>query len=412
MTGSVGNTFRLAGWQVEADTRTISFGDKCQRLSPRAMAVLEILVEADGHVVSRETLLEKVWPDVTVGEESVTTAVSELRRAFGETRGTAKVIETIQKSGYRLVQPVTRDDETLRLGSPIAFEGATDRDLDALLVCHEVRRLRQSHGPLAYPDALVLCAEAIEEAPNLAIARAEYAITSALHSLYCGGQQDKLQDALEMAEKAVTLRPDLPDGHHALGVTQSALNNRFAARFAYQTALSLGPNDGEVFFQCARALLGFGEIHNAARAAERSAVLLTDCYRPLYVAASAHQLLGNHKRTAILLNAALGRLERRLATDPEEPRALNAMATILAWRGQPEAALEISDRLEARGQSILYYRAATAAFAGQTTDALLGIERLIERGYRQTGWLTYHPGFAQLSGEPRYRRLRQQLEAA
>jgi len=374
------------------------------------MAVLNILAEARGEVVTRETLLDRVWPNVTVGEESVTTAISELRRAFGEKRGSAKVIETVQRAGYRVVLPVSF--EAVPVDLPMSVPSVTGFDLDGLLICQEVRRLRQSAGPLGYEHALSLCESALAPMPECVAVRAEFATTVALSTLYCGMPGSQLQEALKMAESAVRLRPDLPDGHLALGVVQGALNKRFEARYALQTALALGPGDGETFFQCARILFGFGELQNAARAAERACVLLSDDYRPLYVAAAAYQALGVENRPRTLLNAAQARLNSRLALDPEEPRTLNALAAILAWCGQSEVALEIIEGLKARGQNILYYETSTLAFAGDYTNAVRGLERMVDEGYRQSGWLRHDPGLSRLAHEPTYQKLINHFEVA
>ena len=64
--------FCLGGWAVNPATRRISQGEHSRRLSPKALHVLTVLVEAQGSVLARETLLDRVWPEVTVGEEVLT----------------------------------------------------------------------------------------------------------------------------------------------------------------------------------------------------------------------------------------------------------------------------------------------------------------------------------------------------
>ncbi len=94
--------FRLGEWTVDPALREIDNGSQKLRLSPKAMAVLLALEEADGSVVGRGDLLERVWPGVTVGEEVLTQAIAELRRSFGDRARAPNVIETVHKSGYRL----------------------------------------------------------------------------------------------------------------------------------------------------------------------------------------------------------------------------------------------------------------------------------------------------------------------
>ena len=72
-------------------------------LEPRVMRVLAVLAQTPGEVVTREVLTEAVWGDAVVNDESLTRAVSELRKALG---AEASSIETIRGTGYRLARPV------------------------------------------------------------------------------------------------------------------------------------------------------------------------------------------------------------------------------------------------------------------------------------------------------------------
>jgi Tol biopolymer transport system component/DNA-binding winged helix-turn-helix (wHTH) protein len=77
------------------------------RLTPKAMAVLQVLAGQPGQVVTREQLLAEVWPDTLPTNDVVTQAITQLRKALagrGDERGGE--IETIAKTGYRLLAPV------------------------------------------------------------------------------------------------------------------------------------------------------------------------------------------------------------------------------------------------------------------------------------------------------------------
>ena len=78
-------------------------------LSPKAWDVLVHLVRHAGHLVSKQELLDAVWPSAFVEEGIVAVHVSGLRKALGEQRGSIKYIETVAKSGYRFVAPLLRD---------------------------------------------------------------------------------------------------------------------------------------------------------------------------------------------------------------------------------------------------------------------------------------------------------------
>ncbi|MEO1102321.1 MAG: hypothetical protein AAFW98_01095, partial [Pseudomonadota bacterium] len=68
--------FRLGSWFVDPLARKLTDGAIEVTLSPRAAAVLLELCRAQTRTVCREALLDAVWPDVTVGDESLTQAVA------------------------------------------------------------------------------------------------------------------------------------------------------------------------------------------------------------------------------------------------------------------------------------------------------------------------------------------------
>ena len=71
------------------------------------MQVLVCLAAQAGQVVPKERLMRTVWPDTFVGDDVLTRAISELRRVFGDDVRNPRFIQTIPKSGYRLMAPVS-----------------------------------------------------------------------------------------------------------------------------------------------------------------------------------------------------------------------------------------------------------------------------------------------------------------
>jgi TolB-like protein len=77
-------------------------------LGSRAVALLALLVERHGQLVSKDEIFAAVWPGIVVGEANLTVQISALRRVLdnGETGGSC--IQTVFGRGYRFVLPVTR----------------------------------------------------------------------------------------------------------------------------------------------------------------------------------------------------------------------------------------------------------------------------------------------------------------
>lgn len=76
------------------------------RLTVKSLHVLLALVGQHGKVVSREALLEWVWPDTMPTDDVLTQAIGQLRKAFSDDRDAPRYLETISKGGYRLLAPV------------------------------------------------------------------------------------------------------------------------------------------------------------------------------------------------------------------------------------------------------------------------------------------------------------------
>lgn len=80
--------------------------DAPRRITVKALQVLLVLVAHRGSVVSREALLEWVWSGTLPGDDVLTQAVTQLRKAFGDERDAPRYLETIAKGGYRLLADV------------------------------------------------------------------------------------------------------------------------------------------------------------------------------------------------------------------------------------------------------------------------------------------------------------------
>jgi len=76
------------------------------RITAKSIAVLLVLVEHAGRVVGRDALLESVWAGTMPTDDVVTQAITLLRKALGDEREAPAYVETIPKSGYRLLAPI------------------------------------------------------------------------------------------------------------------------------------------------------------------------------------------------------------------------------------------------------------------------------------------------------------------
>lgn len=80
-------------------------------LTLKEFELLFALVTRAGDVVSKDALLDAVWKDVAVAEETLTRNISWLRRKLSVAEGGGNFIETVPKRGYRFTAQVTTSDE-------------------------------------------------------------------------------------------------------------------------------------------------------------------------------------------------------------------------------------------------------------------------------------------------------------
>jgi TolB-like protein len=89
-------------------------------LSKRAVALLHILVERAGALVSKDTLIEGAWTGLAIEESNLTVQIAALRRALGGVPGGEDWIVTLPRRGYRFVGPAVTKSEAQLPAAPTA----------------------------------------------------------------------------------------------------------------------------------------------------------------------------------------------------------------------------------------------------------------------------------------------------
>jgi TolB-like protein/Tfp pilus assembly protein PilF len=104
--------FRLGPFEVVPQRNRIAGPGGETRVEPKTMAVLLELAAAAGGTVDRESLIRAVWPRGFVTDDVLTRCVGQLRKALGDSARTPRFLETVPKTGYRLVAPVRPRTQT------------------------------------------------------------------------------------------------------------------------------------------------------------------------------------------------------------------------------------------------------------------------------------------------------------
>lgn len=114
----------------------LSFHGQEIAVPPKELHVLITLLEAKGQLVHKNLIIDKVWGDHLVGDESLTRCIYSLRRLLRESK-TNKYIDTVYGKGYRFSKPVTvmqhqRQTNGRSKLAVFPFRGAEDAELALL----------------------------------------------------------------------------------------------------------------------------------------------------------------------------------------------------------------------------------------------------------------------------------------
>lgn len=100
--------YEFGRFRIDTAQRLLLRDQEIVALTPKVFEMLLTLVESSGEVVSKDSLMKKVWPDTFVEEGNLTQNISLLRKALGEGQSGHPYIETVARRGYRFAAPVQR----------------------------------------------------------------------------------------------------------------------------------------------------------------------------------------------------------------------------------------------------------------------------------------------------------------
>src|SRR5256885_10595210 len=116
---------RHTRWRVRSDANSAEvtrYVDQCVpvKLEKVPMELLILLLEKDGHLVTRQQIIERLWGnDVFVDtEHGINTAIRKIRQALKDDSDQPRFVQTVKGKGYRFVAAVRSEEHTPELQSP------------------------------------------------------------------------------------------------------------------------------------------------------------------------------------------------------------------------------------------------------------------------------------------------------
>ena len=122
--------YEFGRFRVNTGNRLLLRDQEIVQLTPKVFDILLALVESSGEVISKDSLMKKVWPDSFVEEGNLTQNISLLRKALGEGQNGHQYIETVARRGYRFVAAVRE----FRGGGPDSARDNTSATATAAVV--------------------------------------------------------------------------------------------------------------------------------------------------------------------------------------------------------------------------------------------------------------------------------------
>ena len=93
-------------FRVDFSERLLLCNGKAVPLAPRVFETLVILLENRGHILEKDELIKRLWPDTFVEESNLAQNICQLRKALEIGACGREYIETIPKRGYRFAMDV------------------------------------------------------------------------------------------------------------------------------------------------------------------------------------------------------------------------------------------------------------------------------------------------------------------
>lgn len=126
--------FWVNNYLIDITRNQISHQQQLTPIAPKALAVLAILAEHAGDVVSHDVLMERVWPDTIVTPNTLQRCIAQLRKAFGDDSKNQAFIKTHSKQGYSLEANVCWDEPQSTLLNVNSEEKAQEQPTKSNLI--------------------------------------------------------------------------------------------------------------------------------------------------------------------------------------------------------------------------------------------------------------------------------------
>jgi DNA-binding winged helix-turn-helix (wHTH) protein/Tfp pilus assembly protein PilF len=480
MSNKNGHHYEFGDFRLESEPPSLWREERLVPLPPKALELLLLLVRQRDLIVSREELLNTVWRNTFVEEGNINYTVSLLRKVLDKD-DKGRFIQTVPKRGYRFVAnvlevstnghaeeavpqvdaavPTERPKPKIRwrtialilLGvffvtgfaiwrglneerKPSAKRGTDNSEAYRAYV--RGRAILDAKNPDNFEKAIDEFQKAIALDPTFALAYAGLADASTRRGFTTSGPRagEFYATSKALAEKALSLDPETPEAHFALGTVKRIYDwDWVGAEGHFKRAIELNPN-------YARAHLGYALLLSCLARGDEA---LVEIKRAMEIDPISQDVKSGY--LTILEGrgeyaAALAQAQENVKFNKEYGRGMRGVATFLFHLGEYTKVIEISEQaltarnsqefvwlsllvtshhrsgqtekrderlkqLEELAQSdtkALYALAENYSELGSIDQALATLEKCIAVREERMMWLKVEPRFAHLKGNARF----------
>jgi len=543
------DAYRFGPFRLDLRERRLSRGRAVIPLRLKVFDTLVVLVENAGRLVTKQELLDRVWPETSVEENNLNHNMSVLRKALGDRATGQHFIETVPRVGYRFIADVeSPDDQSADAAAPgpevtsiavLPFadmspsrdegylcEGVAEEIINALTHVDGVRVVSRSasfqfRGPavnvtvagqqlgvgallegsirkteqrlritvqlvdvstgyhrwslrfdrtlddvfaiqdeiaeavvdslrggemsqreraalrrpqttsdayefylrgrqflprMSHPDlerSREMFSRAIELDAGYGPAWAGLATVHATLYEWFGAKDDDLEAADRASRQALALAPALAEAHTASGFALSLSQHYDEAEREFEQAIEINPNSFDAHYYYARSSFARGAIARSADLFQAAADLRQEDFQSPTLLGQSLKMLGRIEEAQAAHQEGLRRVERVLALNPVDGRALSVGSMALLGDGQAERALHWSQKaldLYPDDMSTLVCATCLRARLGQKEQALETFEHLVALGLGKRDWVDNDPDYDSLRDDPRFQTLLARLK--
>ena len=228
-----------------------------------------------------------------------------------------------------------------------------------------------------------------------------------------GAHDEDLREADRASRTAMELAPELADAQLARGLVLSLLRQYDEAGQHFEAAARINPNLFDAYYYQARACFARGEIARSAELFQKASDVRREDYQSPSLLEQSLTMLGRVEEARAAALECIVRAEAALTLQPTDRRALALGSLALYSIDDRQRAFEWSRRsleLDPEDMSALVCAACLHARAGLKNEALQMLERVFARGWGKRDWVENDPDYDSLRDDPRFRKLLEKLK--